>query len=125
MDKSVGVGGLGVGLDINLRITGLRSTVDELSSALQETSEKTTATVTNLVKKLRDEGVGELKNALQQGKEAAGGSEVYNKIVSTLQNAAARGEGEARKLLNDLGEKVESGGQKMQEVADKEPETRH
>jgi hypothetical protein len=126
MEKSGGIGGLGVGLDINLRIKGLRSTVDELTSTLQETGEKATGKITDLVKKLRDEGVGELKKAIQQGqgKESGEGQEVYNKVVSTLQDAAGRGEGEARKLLNDLGEKVESGGKKMQDTA-KEKETKH
>lgn len=127
MEKTIGIGGpgIGVGLDITLRIERLRSTVDELTSTLRQTGEMTTGTVTNLVKKLKDEGVGELKRALQEGKETVEGSKVYNQIVSALQSAASRGEAEARNLLHELGEKVEASGQKMQEAASKEHDVRH
>jgi hypothetical protein len=47
---------------------------------------------------------------------------MYDRIVQNLRDAANRGEEEARQLLSDLGESVESTGQKMQDAASREHE---
>jgi hypothetical protein len=109
--------GLGLGLDVNLRLGDLQNTLSQLTDALQQTGEKVTGTVSGLVRKLWDAGAGQLKGAREKEGGHGEASDTYNRMVSSLQDAARRGEEEARKMLDQLGEKVESAGEKTQEFA--------
>ncbi|MFP5211938.1 MAG: hypothetical protein ACLGPL_01025 [Acidobacteriota bacterium] len=115
--------GLGLGVDINLRLGEIRNLVDSLTSALQQTGETVGATIGGIIGQIRDFGVENFRKMSEQGGEA---KETYNQLVSRLQDAAGRGEEEARNLLHSMGEKVEGAGEKMQEFSHKgEDETRH
>ena len=114
--------GLGVNLDIDLKLGELRNTLDMLTDALTQTGEKATDMIAGAVNKFRQAGVENLQKSAGEGGEQ---SELYNRIVTNLKSAADKGEAEARNLLNDLGEGVESAGQKMQEGAQKEGDITH
>jgi hypothetical protein len=118
-EKSGGLG-LGVGLDINLRLGEIQSVVGQLTDALQAAGGKVTDTVAGAIQKLR-----EAAPQLKQAKEKEGGkgeaSQTYDRMVAQLREASRRGEKEARDMLSQLGEKVEAGGEKMQEKAQPGP----
>jgi hypothetical protein len=109
--------GLGLGLDVNLRLGDLQNTLTQLTDALQQTGGKVGDTVSGLVRKLWDAGAGQLKGAREKEGGHGEASDTYNRMVSSLQDAAHRGEEEARKMLGQLGEKIEHGGEKTQEFA--------
>jgi hypothetical protein len=109
--------GLGLGLDVNLRLGDIQNTLGQLTDALQQTGEKVSGTVAGLVQKLWDAGAGHLKGAREKEGGRGEASDTYNRMVTQLQDAARRGEHEARKMLDQLGEKVEAGGEKMQDFA--------
>ena len=113
--------GLGLGVDLNLKLGELKNTLDMLTDTLTNVGEKTTDMLANAVRKFRDVGVQTIKEFSDKGGEQGN---LYNNIVTNLRQAADRGEEEARSLLRDLGEKVETGGQKMQSAAE-EDTTRH
>jgi hypothetical protein len=115
--------GLGLGLDVNLRLGDLQNTLTQLTDALQQTGGMVVGTVSDLVRKIRDAGVGGLKQAREKEGGHGEASDTYNRMVSSLQDAARRGEDEARKLLGELGEKVETAGEKTQEFAARKPES--
>lgn len=115
--------GLGVGLDINLRLGELQSTLNQLTDALQSAGDKLSETVSSAIRKMRDAGVHDLKTARDKEGGRGEASDTYNRVVSQLQSAARRGEDEARRMLGELGEKVESAGEKTQEFAAKKPES--
>ncbi len=108
--KPAGVG-LGVGVDLNLQLGGLKSALDMLTDALKETGETATDLITNAVNKIREFGPEQFKQF--KGKEGEQG-DLYDRTVSNLRKAADRGESEAREMLNKLGEGVEHTGEKMQ-----------
>ncbi|MBI5445102.1 MAG: hypothetical protein HY900_28310 [Deltaproteobacteria bacterium] len=120
---SSGSTGLGLGLDINLRLGELRNTLTQLTDALQAPVEMVTDTLANTIRKLRDAGVQDLKSAREKEGGHGEASDTYNRMVAQLQDAARRGEDEARKLLGELGEKFEAAGAKTQEFAAKKPES--
>jgi len=108
--------GLGLGIDLNITLSGLRSTLNEVTSALSGTAEGLTSAVTNLVSQIRQMGVESFKSWSQQGNEEQ--QQTYQSVTDKLREAAGRGEDEARNLLSEMGESVEHGGQKMQDVAE-------
>jgi hypothetical protein len=115
--------GLGLGLDVNLRLGDLKNTLAQLTDALEHTGEMAVGTLTGLVRKIRDAGAGGLKQAKEKEGGRGEASDTYHRMVTQLQDAARKGEDEARKLLSDLGEKVETAGEKTQEFAAKKPES--
>jgi hypothetical protein len=112
--------GLGLGLDVNLRLGELTNLVDQLTSALQDTGEKASDMIASSIRKMREASVGQLKSAKEKEGGKGEASDTYDRLVSSLQSAARRGEDEARNLLGELGEKVESAGEKTQEFARKD-----
>jgi hypothetical protein len=115
--------GLGLGVDITLSVGGLRSVVDELNSVLRSTTETVTGTLGDVFSKIREMGPENIKQWGKEGSEEQQGA--YNELVGKLQEAANRGEDEARNLLSEMGESVESAGQGMQETARGEESTSH
>jgi hypothetical protein len=119
--KSTGLG-LGVNLDVDLKLGELRNTLDMLTDALKQTGDKATDMISGAIAKFREAGVGNLRQAAQQ-QEGGEQSQLYDRIVNNLRTAAERGESEARNLLKEMGEGVESAGQKMQGAAESEERT--
>lgn len=117
--------GLGLGLDVNLdlRLGELRNALTMLTDALKETGNAATDLLGNAIGKIREIGVENFTNWGTQGNQEQ--KDAYHQLVSKLQDAANRGEQEARNLLQSLGENVESAGQKMQSAASEEGEARH
>jgi hypothetical protein len=115
-EKRQGSSGLGLGLDVDLRLGELQSTVDQLTGALQSAGDKLAGNVGSLVQKIREQA-----QQLQQAAQKEGGqgqaAGLLQRVIALLQEAANRGEDQARKLLAELGQKAESAGQKMQETA--------
>lgn len=121
MEKNMGIGlgNLGVDINLTLRLGEIKNTVDMLTDAIQQTGETATNVIADAVQKLRDAGVGDLQKSLGQGEGREERQNVYNKLVSSLRDAASKGYETAKSLLNELGESVETGGRKIQEVASK------
>ena len=111
-------------LNITLSLSGVRTLTDTLSQALNQSEEALTENVNKVVDAVRQLGIEDIKKWAQQGEEEE--KSAYSQLVSTLQQAAKRGEEEARNLLKSLGENVTAAGQKMQSAASsEEKETRH
>lgn len=117
--KKEGSGGLGIGLgvDINLRLTQVRELVSTLNSALSETTSNLTGILSDVANKIREFGPDKFKSEAKEG----GYEEEYDKLVYDLREAANRGEEEARNLLGEMGEKVESAGESMKEAGREDP----
>lgn len=92
--------GLGVGIDLNVRLNLVKELVHTLNSALQETTGTVTGILSDVYHKIREAGPEKLKSEAQQG----GYEDQYNELVQRLNDAADRGEEEARSLLNEMGE---------------------
>jgi hypothetical protein len=110
-------------LNITLSLTGIRTLTDTLNDSLQKTGPALEENVNKVVDAIRQLGIEDLKNWVQQGGEEERGA--YNQLVSKLQQAAQRGEDEARNLLHSLGENVSAAGQKMQSAASEESGSKH
>ena len=122
--KSTGLGlgvGLNLDLDLDLKLAELKNTLTMLTDTLRETGGAVTGIIADAVNKFREAGVENLKHAAEKDPEQ---KELYDRIVSNLQTAASQGEEKARSLLKELGENVESTGQRMQGAAESE-EARH
>jgi len=112
--------GLGLGVDLNLKLNQLTDLVHTLNDALRETGSTVTGLLSDTIHKIKEIGPEILKEA--KGQE--GFSDQYNQLVSSLRQAADRGEEEARNLLSRMGEGVEHAGEFVQEKA-KPEETTH
>ncbi len=110
-------------LNITLTLSGIRSLTDTLNDALQQAGPALQQNVNKVVDAVRQLGVEDLKKWVQQGGEEE--QSAYNQLISKLQQAAKRGEDQARSLLQSLGENVSSAGQKMQSAASEEPGSKH
>jgi ABC-type transporter Mla subunit MlaD len=110
-------------LNITLSISGISSLADTLSDALQQAGPSLEENVNKVVDTVRQLGVEDLKKWVQQGGEEE--ESVYNQLVSKLQQAAQKGQDQARNLLQNLGENVSAAGQKMQGAASKEEGSTH
>jgi hypothetical protein len=124
MERKLSVDLGGIGLDVNLRIGEIRSTVDQLTDAVTQTGDKLVSTVADAVHKLRDAGFGQLKESYEQccktGHEECCHEEhaaLYQRALGLLRSAAGKGVQVARDLLNELGEGLEKTGEKVQETA--------
>lgn len=115
--------GLGLGVDLNLNLSGVQGLVSSLNDALAQTGAVATDTLSTVIRSVRELGLDQIKQWAEQGGQQA--KDLYHQLVGKLQQAADRGEEEARSLLQSAGEKVESGGQKMQDVASEESGTTH
>lgn len=115
-EKKQGGGGLGVGLDINLRLGEIQNTVTQLTEALQSAGGKLTQNVTGLIRKIQ-ESAPQLQQASRQEGGQGQATSLLNRLVAQLQEAANRGEEEARKLLGELGQKTQAAGRQMEEQA--------
>lgn len=107
-------------LNITLTLSGVNSLADTLRQALEQSEEPLRENINKIVDAIRQLGPGELKKWAEQGGQEE--KSAYDRLVSNLQQAAQRGEEEARNLLDTLGEKVSAAGQKMQGASE---ETRH
>lgn len=122
-EESKGGGiGLGLGVGLNITLGGLRSVLDELDYALKSTTDTVTDTLSNIYNKIREMGPQSLQ---QWGSESEEQRSAYDQLVEKLRSAADRGEQEARNLLSEMGESVESVGQTMQEKAQGEESAPH
>jgi N-acetylglucosamine kinase-like BadF-type ATPase len=110
-------------LNITLSLSGIRTLTDTLSQALEQSEGALSENVDKVVGAIRELGVQDLKRWVQQGGEEE--KSVYNQFVSKLQQAARRGQDEARNLLQSLGENVSAAGEKIKGAASEEPGTRH
>lgn len=113
----------GLGLDSILPLGQVQNTVEQLTNALQSTGEKVTGTVSSLVEKLKENAM-QLKEASRKEGGQGQATDLYNRMVARLQDASRRGEEQAGQLLGQLGEKVQAGGQQMQETASQGQEQR-
>lgn len=122
--KTPGLGlGLGVDVGLNLDLSGVQTLVNDLNHALSQTGGVATDLVANVIRTVNQLGVQNLvKWAREGGREA---KELYNQLVSKLQEAASRGEDQARSLLGKMGEKVEGAGEKMQSAASEDVGATH
>lgn len=109
-------------LNVDLSIHGLHTLTDTLESALNQTGDKLSQGVNKVVDVVRQLGVDKIKNWVSQGGQEE--NKAYNQMVSKLQNAAGRGEAQARELLESLGEDVSHAGRSMQDAAS-EKDKRH
>jgi hypothetical protein len=100
-----GVGGLGVGVgvDIDLKLGQVRDLVHLLNTTLKETGSTVTSIISDLAGTIKSFGPSFKSQA-----EERGFLEDYDSLVHDLREAASRGEGEARKLLADMGEGEEA-----------------
>lgn len=102
MEKKQGSEGIGLGVDINLRLGELTSTLDKLGNALKETGEKAKGMISEAVGKLREAGAQKLKEASRKEGGKGEATEAYERTVKQLQTASERGDAEAKKLLNEM-----------------------
>lgn len=115
--------GLGLGLDVNLDLSGIQGLVSSLNDALAQTGAVATDTLATVIRSVRELGLDQIRQWAEQGGQQA--KDLYQQLVGKLQEAAGRGEQEARDILYSAGEKVESGGKKMQDTASEHQGTTH
>jgi hypothetical protein len=122
--SSKGLGlGLGIDLDVDLDLSGLRGIVNDLTDVLAKTGDVATDALAGVIRAIREYGIENIKKLAVATSEEA--KELYHKLVSKLQEAAERGEEQARDVLHSMGEGVETTGRKMQNAAAEDEEVRH
>jgi ElaB/YqjD/DUF883 family membrane-anchored ribosome-binding protein len=116
MEKQQGTSSiLGVGIDLTLKLDLIKGLVSTLEDALKQTGSKLTDAMSGIYEKIKELGPSELKSQAEQG----GFEDQYHQLVSKLQEVANRGEDEARKVLQQMGETTEQAGHKIKNASHK------
>ncbi len=99
-------------LNIDLSIKGIKTLTDTLQSTLQETTGTLSENVTKLVDTVMQLGPEQLIAWAQKGGEEA--KQLFNKLYSQLEEAAKRGSAQAGEVVQKLGGKMQTAGEKEQ-----------